>query len=93
MASVEFKTAETRDTQDNSEGVTGGSRALVPLLATLARRPPRPRAQPNPSFVTQLMATATLLQQPPAQALAAYRSVVDHGRPPANTGLRLRHSA
>jgi hypothetical protein len=94
MASA-FRPAPTADhaqSGDVAEAV-GDSRALVPLVATLARQPRRSRSQPNSSFVTQLMAAADLLQSPPEQALAAYRSVVGHSHPPAGAGLRLRHSA
>ncbi len=95
MASVEFRQADPGDAQQpgDASAVTGGSRALVPFVATLARRPTPRRSQPDSSFVTQLLATATGLQQQPERAMAAYRSVADHNQQPGSAGHRQRCSA
>ena len=68
--------------------------ALVPLAQELHQAPKLPLPRPDPSFVTQLIATAeqvpqtrTLRRAAPADALTAYGA---HRRKPAQAGLSTR---
>ncbi len=80
---------------------TGARCALVPVVPTL-RWSPLPhqcRSRTDPSFVTQLIATAELIPQTcalrratPTEALAAYRSTANQNQTTV-TGARMRQIA
>ena len=76
------------------EDVEQPSVALVPLAEELRVTPKLPLPRPDPSFLTQLIATAEQMPQTrilrraaPADALTAYGA---HRRKPAEAGLSTR---
>jgi hypothetical protein len=75
---------------------TSAGCALVPVVPTLRRSPlPQCHSRTDPSFVTQLLATAELIPQTCAlrrTTTTAYRSTANRNQMTV-TGSRMRHSA
>ena len=89
MSDIDEQVAEDQSFEERASP----SLALVPVVPLLHRLRKLARPRPDPTFVTQLIATAEQLPQEdnlraiPADAMNAYRSVQ---RDLARSGLRMR---